>query len=250
TQSPATRQSSPSLQSLQLPPQSTSVSSPFRTLSSHSGAAHLSSSPHTPSTQSLFEAQISPTRHFGHSRPPQSMSVSPESSLPFEQNGGAHWACPAAVSTHVSDSQSSSTSHGSPFAHLASQSPPQSIHVSKPLRTPSSHFGGWQVSSQTFSMQSLPLLQSAPMGHFASQLPPQSTSVSSPFWTLSKQVGGHSPFWHGARQSPPSQTSSAPGQSLSDLQGHGSQSPPQSMPVSLPSRMSLSQVSVGCASNR
>jgi hypothetical protein len=58
------------------PPQSTSVSPPFLTLSLHAAAAHSLPVVQTPSTQSVPAAHTLPTPHFAAQLPPQSTSVS------------------------------------------------------------------------------------------------------------------------------------------------------------------------------
>ena len=81
-----------------------------------------------------------------------------------------------------------------PSAHLTPQSPPQSMALSRPLRTPSLHVGVAHVPVvQTPLLQSLAVEQVSPLGH-KPQLPPQSTPVSSPFFTPSAQLGDlHTP---------------------------------------------------------
>lgn len=70
----------PSVHLPQVPPQSTSVSTPFCTLSEHDAVWHLSGDPeHTRLTQSLATTQVLVAAQVGHTPPPQSMSVS----LPF-----------------------------------------------------------------------------------------------------------------------------------------------------------------------
>lgn len=98
----ATAQSAVTLQpwawghlSAQLPPQSTSVSSPFFTLSVQADALHTSS-PHTPLRQSAAVAQPWPSGHKPH-EPPQSLPVSSPSFSPESHVDATHW--PA--SSHV-----------------------------------------------------------------------------------------------------------------------------------------------------
>jgi hypothetical protein len=74
-QSPPFKQSKPAAHAEQLPPQSTSVSSPFFTVSPQPAVAHLLAV-QTPLAQSLPTVQSLPVAQRGHDVPPQSTSVS------------------------------------------------------------------------------------------------------------------------------------------------------------------------------
>lgn len=119
----------------QLFPQSTSVSSPFRTSSEHVGASQTPSL-QTPLWQSAPPAQARLSAQAGHSPPPQSTSVSSAFRAP-----SAHVDAAQEPAVQVPLSQSASTRHASPRAQGA-QAPPQSCAVSSPLRRPS-----WQLAS-------------------------------------------------------------------------------------------------------
>jgi hypothetical protein len=140
------------------PPQSTSVSSPFLTPSSHVGASQMPSVEQTPESQSASPTLPSPAghafpgAHAGHTlpdaaAPPQSASVSPPFLTPSSQVGAAHH--PSAP--HTPEAQSAANAHVEP--------PSQRSHLAK---------SGTKAPSAA---------------------PPQSTSASSPFLTLSEQVG-------------------------------------------------------------
>jgi hypothetical protein len=76
-QSSAPAQIRPSAHGEQLPPQSTSVSLPLSTPSAHVGRSQKPvPTLHTAVVQSPPKLQFLPGAHFGHSGPPQSMSVS------------------------------------------------------------------------------------------------------------------------------------------------------------------------------
>jgi hypothetical protein len=72
----------------QLPPQSTSVSSPFWEASEHdAGAATHASAEHVAEAQSLAAPQAAPREQTGHSPPPQSIADSTPLSTPSLQRG-------------------------------------------------------------------------------------------------------------------------------------------------------------------
>jgi hypothetical protein len=73
-QSVPTRQFKPAAHFGQVPPQSTSVSLPFRTLSVQLGAEQVTL--HTPAKQSVAAPHFLPVPHFPQLGPPQSTSVS------------------------------------------------------------------------------------------------------------------------------------------------------------------------------
>jgi hypothetical protein len=76
-QSAPTLHTLPAAHALQLPPQSTSVSVPFFTVSVHVAAWHLSGEPeHTPLWQSDGTRHVLAFAHLPQLEPPQSMSVS------------------------------------------------------------------------------------------------------------------------------------------------------------------------------
>jgi hypothetical protein len=209
------------------PPQSTSVSVPFFIPSPQLGALQMSGFPDVsqiPLWQSLGSTHFKPLAHGPQVVPPQSLSVSPGSSILFWQEFGPH--CPL-LQTWVA-MQSETLLHFCPSAQRGHPAavPPQSTSLSFPFLTPSA---GLQVGAmhrhggagQLFPVPQTPLVQSPgtaqfmPSAHFlpGAQLPPQSTLVSVPFFTESPQLGAwqlhggagqlfitpHTPLW----QSPP-----------------------------------------------
>jgi len=71
--------------------------------------------------------------------------------------------------------------HSSPGGQPGQAPPPQSIDVSSPLRSPSTHVGAaHDPPKHTFDLQSPLTLQSKPGAHGRQSEPPQSTSVSGP----------------------------------------------------------------------
>jgi hypothetical protein len=133
-------QSVPALQALptahlrQLPPQSTSDSAPFLTVSVQVGAAHEPFR-QRPLVQSASIRHCPPTGHFGHALPPQSIP----DSLPFftasVQVGTAH-----APELQTPLPQSVASSHVFPDAQRV-QVPPQSMSLSSPFLAWSVHVG-------------------------------------------------------------------------------------------------------------
>src|SRR5262245_23533971 len=98
---------------------------------------------HTLVLQSPGVRQAFPALHFGHASPPQSTSVSEPSCVPFEH---------VAAGLQTSEPLEPDTVHV-PLAQVAPEeqlfplrqrvhAPPQSVPVSPPLDTPSSHVGG------------------------------------------------------------------------------------------------------------
>jgi hypothetical protein len=95
------------------PPQSTSVSVPFFTMSVNVGAAHVPPL-QTFDVQSAPVPQFLPTMHGGASAPPQSTSVSLLSFTPFVAEAAEHVVC-----TQMPDLQSVPIAHVPPFSHGA-----------------------------------------------------------------------------------------------------------------------------------
>jgi hypothetical protein len=91
-QSPSSEQALPGSQvGPQLPPQSTSLSAPFRTPSVHVADWHVFEKPwvlQTALTQSAPVPHVFASPHFGHCEPPQSTSVSEPSRVPLAHPGG------------------------------------------------------------------------------------------------------------------------------------------------------------------
>ncbi len=78
---------------------------------------------------------------------------------------------------------------GPHFAHAPP--PPQSLSVSFPFLTPSTHVAAWQsIPLHTPSTQSAATAHVSPVAHVDPQAPPQSMSVSEPFFTPSLQLAG------------------------------------------------------------
>lgn len=140
-------------QALQLPPQSTPVSSPFIMPSLQLGAA-----PHVPfvqtlPVQSLLTAQEDPSAQASQSLPPQSVSVSP----------ALLKASPQVAKRHVPPWQTSLLQSASMVQvppMQAPQLPPQSTPVSEPFITVSVQVAAEQVfvpPSHTSLVQSVPI---------------------------------------------------------------------------------------------
>jgi len=192
-QSPATRHIrlfAHRLAGAQEPPQSTSVSVPFSTVSVHDGTAQVLGVPlHTRLAQSVAAAHFLPLAQAGQV-PPQLRSVSVPFCTASVHEGTAH--LPSAPHTPLV--QSAATPHFFPSAHFA-QLPPQFRSVSVPFCTASVHEGTAQVfvvvPLQTPDWQS-PATPSVthffPFAHLPHMGPPQSTSVSLPSTALSMQV--------------------------------------------------------------
>ena len=202
------------------PPQSTSVSLPFWTLSVQVRAAHA------PAAQTRL-AQSPPTLHFWAAAqpgqgPPQSTSVSLLFFTASVHEGGTQR--PAA---HTPLTQSPGSRQAFPSWHLAQPTPPQSTSVSVPFNVRSAQLALWHSPAvQTPPRQSVAAAQALPVAHLAGQAPPQSTSVSLPFITISVQAP--------AEHTPPVHTPSW--QSVATAHGwplrQGGHGPPQSTPVS------------------
>jgi hypothetical protein len=173
------------------PPQSTSVSVPFRTLSVHVRAAQA------PPTQTRL-AQSPPALHFWAvaqpaQGPPQSTSVSVLFFTASTHDGAAQ--VPAA---HTALVQSAASRQSFPSRHFAQLAPPQSTSLSVPFNVRSAQLALWQISPvHTAPTQSVSAAQALPVAHFAGQAPPQSTSVSVPFMTMSVHApAAHTPAAH------------------------------------------------------
>jgi hypothetical protein len=231
-QSAAWRQVSPSGQALQpgsFPPQSMSLSLPFRWLSSQE---KLTQTPpwQLPLRQSRSNAQESETaqRSQPRSAPPQSTSVSPALRSPSSQDTHAPW-------TQLSLAQSLSAWQVSPSGQrwqLASL-PPQSTLDSSPFNWSSSHDGGaWQLPwLHTPLLQSEPALHALPGAQPGHVPPPQSVSSSSPLRTSSLHEASTVQSWAEGEQNEPATQSSSDVQAASTSQ-LAEQLPPQSTSVS------------------
>jgi hypothetical protein len=171
---------------LQLPPQSTSLSVPFFTVSPQVGTAHLFAV-HTPLVQSAATRQALVSAHLLQ-LPPQSTSVS----VPFftlsVQPPGAHT---KGLPVQTPLMQSAGAKHVFVLAHLGHVLPPQSASVSVPFFAPSRQVGVWHtlgVPVQTPLVQSPPTRQVLASAHLGQVPPPQSLSVSALFFTASMHV--------------------------------------------------------------
>lgn len=131
--------STPSLQATHgahSPPQSTSVSAPLRTASTHEGGSHRSSR-QIRLSQSEACWQIAPAPQPAQSPPPQSMSVSSRFVKPSSQVG--HWQeGPSSGGRRLSSkqnpvSQSECCRHCSRISQGRQSAPPQSTSVSSPF---------------------------------------------------------------------------------------------------------------------
>jgi hypothetical protein len=222
----------------QLPPQSTSVSFWFFTMSLHVGVWHVTLQ--TLLVQSVPTRQVWPLAHVGHAAPPQSMAVS----VPFftPSRPPVHfgtWQTPPVQTPLV---QSAATPHSFPSVHFfpwpTHVVPPQSTSVSicvavpVPFFTPSLQVGAAHVVPlQTPLWQSLPIVQPPPVPQRAHvDAPPQSTPDSEPFFTVSVQLGARQVF---VVQTPLTQSVPAAHAPLVAQRGHAF-GPPQSMSVSVP----------------
>jgi hypothetical protein len=160
------------------PPQSTSVSVPFLTVSEHVGIWQTLGVPlQTPLVQSLAPTHFLPSAQAAHAPPPQSTSVSVPSRTRLLHPVDWHT---VAVQTLLA--QSPMTAQCCPSAHFlaGAQDPPQSLSVSVPFLTVSEHVGAWHVTLQTPLWQSLGAPQVLPFAHVfpGAQMPPQSMSDS------------------------------------------------------------------------
>ena len=113
------------------PPQSTSLSLPFFTWSSHLEDWQMSEV-QTPVAQSPAAAQAWLAAHFLHSAPPQSTSVSVPLLRPSLQPVAWH-----TLAEQKSFLQSALPPHAFWLSHLGQVAPPQSTSVSSPSRSPS-----------------------------------------------------------------------------------------------------------------
>jgi len=128
----------------QVPPQSTSLSVPFFTLSVQTGAAHLVAV-QTPLMQSPAPPQEALVLHFVAQVPPQSLSVSLPFFTPSMQLGVWHLrAVEPAPAAQTCDWQSAPPAQLSPSSQGA-QAPPQSTSVSLLFFTPSMQLGAWHL---------------------------------------------------------------------------------------------------------
>ncbi len=171
------------------PPQSTSVSSPPCSPSSHDGSTQRSATSwQVLETQSPSSSQPSPSSHVAPHTLPQSTSVSS-----WFWTSSSHVPSQTPASEHASEMQSESSLHNSPSSQVAPQLPPQSTSVSLPFCAPSSHPPSPPESHVPSASLQLPDWQSSsppqpfPSPHWLEQEPPQSISVSSPFCTPSLQ---------------------------------------------------------------
>jgi hypothetical protein len=154
------------------PPQSTSVSAPFFTMSWQLGAWQMPPV-HTPWLQSVPVAHVLPSgQAWGHP-PPQSMPAS----IPF-----------LAPSLHVGIKQVLPTQarlwQSSAFVHA-----PPTGQGQPALQSLGLHASGTQVIAMQTPLLQSPCAAQTRMSPHGGQLPPQSTSVSLPFFTPSMQLG-------------------------------------------------------------
>ena len=180
TQSVPTRHTLVSAQRAQsVPPQSTSDSVPFRTVSVQLAATQALAA-QIRLTQSVVATQRLPLAHDEHVAPPQSMSVSSAFILTsvHDVQSPAVQRLPA---------QSVAAAQRLPSAHLAQVevAPPQSTSASPPFCTLSTHEMHTPPSQRAFR-QSAAARQILPSPHLAHSVPPQSTSTSSPFLIKSR----------------------------------------------------------------
>jgi hypothetical protein len=95
------------------------------------------------------------------------------------------------VAEHKALEQSLAPTHDLPSSHVG-QDEPQSMSVSVPFLTPSSHCGAWHSPPvhTPLTQSVLPVLQPLSVGQGSQLPPPQSVSVSAPFLIPSVHVGG------------------------------------------------------------
>jgi hypothetical protein len=171
------------------PPQSISVSVPFRVLSLQP-APWQTLAVQTPLEQSVPVVQPPPLPHFGQEAPPQSVPVS----VPFF-TVSLHVAATHAPAVHLplaGSTQSMLPEQPLPTAHLVLHVPPQSMSVSVPFSTRSVHVAAVHtfavhlplvgVTQSVFALHAPPTAQ---VGHVP---PPQSAAVSAPFMIVSVHV--------------------------------------------------------------
>jgi hypothetical protein len=175
---------------VQLPPQSTSVSSPFFTLSSHCGLTlHLLPAQSCHDSHCEFIAQNMPQLSLHpllQSTPCSAPFLILSSHVGQLQRSSPFWRVQSPKSM-----QSFQLRHFWPCEH-GSQSPPQSTSVSEPSSTPLLHPA---IVVQLPAVHRSQLWQSLFCTQVNSQLwqsPPQSTPVSPPFFRPSSQLIG----WH------------------------------------------------------
>jgi hypothetical protein len=192
-----------------VPPQSTSVSVPFFTVSVHAAALHFFVTlSQTPVAQSAPTAHVLLSAHFVAHVPPQSTSVSVPFLTVSLHAAALHF---FVVLSQTPLAQSVAAAHVLLSVHFE-HVPPQSTSVSAPflivsLQLMGRHF--FVVLSQRPVAQSPATVQALPSPQ-GEQLPPQSASVSVPFFTVSVQLGAAQTF---ALQTPLEQ-SPAPAQAL------------------------------------
>src|SRR5262249_26805848 len=144
------------------PPQSTSVSSPFFTVSSHAGTWQTMLV-HTPLWQSGAATHIRPSLHGPQSGPPQSTSVSLAFCTPSTQVGSAHlfsWQTPLAQSlaaTHSTQLLAPSQTFPPPELHAVPSA--RGVFLGDPASQVSSvqSFESSRTSASSFSLVELPL---------------------------------------------------------------------------------------------
>jgi len=120
------------------PPQSVSVSLPFRFPSSQVGSVQKPASLQKPVEQSRFSRHIRFTAQGSQSGPPQSVSVSSPLRVPSVHVAGG---MQRKSSEQIREEQSPFSRQVFPFAQGAQSGPPQSVSVSSPLRVPSEQEG-------------------------------------------------------------------------------------------------------------
>lgn len=164
------------------PPQSTSVSRPFLTMSEHVGARQTMPV-QTPLVQSVVTLHPRPSAQGRHVVPPQS---TPVSSLFFTMSVQLDaWQLPL---LQILLAQSVSTEHVLASAQGPHVGPPQSTSVSLPFLSLSVHDSRQTEPEHAPPMQSLFCMHPKP-GAQGEHEPPQSTSVSVPFSMVSEHVG-------------------------------------------------------------
>jgi hypothetical protein len=141
---------------VQLPPQSTAVSSPSLMRSEQDAAQRpLVQSPLMQSAP-LPHAAAKP--HLAGQLPPQSTPVSSPSRTAFE-----HALATQAPLTQIPLAQSAAPAHWTPFGHFRGQAPPQSTPVSSPLRTSSPQLACRQIPRMQDSAPAHGLFDSSQM---------------------------------------------------------------------------------------
>ena len=157
----------------QLPPQSTSVSSPFLTASLQ--AAAWQTLPHADDARAVGPDPAGVPGRAGRAAVAAAVHVRLGRVLtPSVQLAGRQMP-PLQTRLRQSPLVAADLAVEAP----GRSAPPQSRSVSSPFFTPSSHAGAAHVPSQTPLTQSAPIAQTAPFAH-GPQSPPQSTAVSLP----------------------------------------------------------------------